>query len=162
MERHERYTQKIPIEARLAAEGLSGQNDIRWAVVAALMEQTEEPFSGLKERLDLHQQRLSDALDALQTGGIVKKEARERTGDQYEGYYKLTKFGKKILDGFYDATEPKYKAPEKGVEFTAAPNIRGAKVAQLNVRDVSERKPVTTEKVAANMSPVGNIEEVQP
>jgi DNA-binding HxlR family transcriptional regulator len=160
MEPYQEYAQKIPIEARLAAEGLSGQNEIRWAVVAALIEHGEEPFSGLKEILDIHQQKLSDALDGLQTGGVVKKEAERRTGDKYDGHYKITKFGKKILDGFYEATQPKFKEREEA-RFTTAPNIKGARVERLNVGGVSEKSTVAKEEVSTQVS-VTDIRKAQP
>ncbi|WP_332898758.1 hypothetical protein [Haladaptatus sp. CMSO5] len=146
MEPYEEYANKIPKEARLAAEGLVGQNDLRWGVVAALLEHGDLPFSGLKDQLDIHQQSLSDALEALQIGGLVKKEAREETGGRYSGYYSITQFGLNILDGFYKATRPKYQAEDKEPTFAYAPNIDGAQVTAFEVEKVSEMTKVASTK----------------
>lgn len=143
MEPHQEYAQMIPVEARLAAEGLSGQNDLRWAVVAALIKHGDQPFSSLKNKLDIHQQRLTDALDGLQTGGVIKKTVGDQTGTKFDGYYSITEFGQKILDGFYNATEPKYTTSDTNVEFVKVDNFSGAEVTQHNVKNITHKTEAT-------------------
>lgn len=141
-EKYEKYVDKVPKEARLANESLSGQNGIRWAVVMALVEEDALPFSELGSVLDIHQQKLTNALDALQVGGIIEKRAVDETGNKYAGYYDLTEFGKKILDGFYNATKPKFESSETQPQLMNVRNIRGARVsgfqATVNEVDVTE------------------------
>ncbi len=100
------YAGKIPLEVRLAVDGLSGSNDVGYAVVVLLVEEESLQFGEIREKLDVHQQTLTNTLDELQRGGVVKKRAGERIGDQSTGAYTLTKFGDRILDGLYYASEP--------------------------------------------------------
>jgi DNA-binding HxlR family transcriptional regulator len=141
------YVEKVPKEARLANDALSGQNEIRWAVVSALIEKGALPFSELESVLEIHQQRLSNALDELQVGGLIKKRTIKNTGDKYAGYYDITEFGKNILDGFYEATRPKFEPVNKEPQLREVNNIKGASISGYNTSvsevDVTEmeRKP---------------------
>ena len=147
-----KYVEKVPKEARLANESLSGQNEIRWAVVIALIEEGALPFSELESVLEIHQQKLTNALEALQVGGVVQKRTIEETGGKYSGYYDLTEFGKKILDGFYEATEPKFEPPQTQPQMMEVRNFRGARVSgyratvsEVDVTETESGAPTTTE-----------------
>ena len=106
-EKYLQYASQVPKEIRLAVNSLSGQNDLRYAVVMALVEEDELRFTELKNRLDVHQQRLSTAIEDMQTAGFVEKKPGETIGSQSSGAYTITKFGKQILDGLYHASRPK-------------------------------------------------------
>jgi DNA-binding HxlR family transcriptional regulator len=143
-EKYMEYVEKVPKEVRLANESLSGQKEIPWAVVVALIEEGELPFSKLQSALDIHQQKLTNALEALQVGGVVRKKAVDETGGKYAGYYGLTDFGKKILDGFHKSTEAKYESTKAKPEMRSVRNVRGARVSGYNTTvsevDVAETK----------------------
>ena len=106
------YTEVIPKEIRLTVGSLSGQNGLRYAVVVLLLDEGYLPFSEIREKLDVHQQRLTEALDALQEGGMVKWQAEEDLSSRTTGNYCMTDYGKKIIGGFYEATRPKYQQAE--------------------------------------------------
>lgn len=143
-ETYRQYANKIPKEIRLAVEGMQGQNELRFAIIVALLEEEELSFTDLKETLNIHQQRLSTALDSLQTGGIVKKEADGVVGGQQTGEYQTTEFGRQILDGFYSAMKPKREGAKEKPQFTTAPNVFGEEVyfGGWNVTEVNQRETV--------------------
>jgi len=103
---HTRYASKFPKELKLAIDGLSGQNEVGYAIVMLLVEEEALKFTEISEMLDLHPQTVSDALDDLQRGGLIEKKAGERIGDQSTGPYVLTTFGNRVLDSLYEATNP--------------------------------------------------------
>jgi DNA-binding HxlR family transcriptional regulator len=104
-EPHMEYASRIPKEVRLAIDGLSDRNEVGYGVVMLLVEKGSLSFSEIQDELDVHQQSLSNTLDALQRGGIIKKEAGERIGDQSTGDYTITEFGDRVLDGLYHASQ---------------------------------------------------------
>lgn len=156
------YANKVPKENRIAAENLSGQNDLRWAVLVAIVEDGASPFSRIKEILDVHQQRLSDALSALQQGGLIEKRVGDELGSKYSGEYAITNFGTEILDGFYQATSPKFEAPTGQVEFRDLPNYKGAIVQEYDTIEESQKSRVATNQHYDNgyISKEGVVEEV--
>ncbi|AKH98217.1 MarR family transcriptional regulator [Halanaeroarchaeum sulfurireducens] len=136
------YASKVPKEVRLAADGLSGQNDLRWALLVALIEEGALSFSKLKEMLDVHQQSLSNALKALQKGGMIKKKAGKDLGSEQAGNYSIAPFGQKILDGFYSATEPKFEQSTNVGNFQSVPNYNGAHVQGFQGVEVKTKSKV--------------------
>lgn len=153
------YVREVPKEARLANESLSGQNELPWAVVSALIKKGALPFSELQSVLDIHQQKLTNALDALQVGGVIKKKTINETGGKYAGQYDLTEFGKKILDGFHKATKPKFESSNAQPQLMNVENIRGASVSgyhatvnEVDVADTENNRPITTEFNAIEIS----------
>ena len=141
----------------MANDSLSGQNEIRWGVVMALIEEGALPFSELESVLEIHQQKLTNALEALQVGGVVRKRPVEETGGKYSGYYDLTEFGKKILDGFYKATEPKFESPNTQPEMSNVRNFRGARISGYQTT-VSEVDVTETESGPATTTDFNDIE----
>lgn len=138
------YSDKVPEEAKHAADGLSGQNDLRWAVIIALLENGKLRFSGLEETLNVHSQSLSDALRPLQSAGIITKIIEENEDGRLGGYYQVTEFGEDILSGFYEATRSKYEGPDSHGDFTSVQNYQGASIERPLVEKVTEAKHVET------------------
>lgn len=101
------YAERIPAEVRLALDGLTGRTDNGYAVVMLLLE-ADEPmrFGEIREELGLHQQTLTDTLEDLQVGGVV-----QRRPDADPGGYSLSTFGRRILDGLYEASLDPVEAP---------------------------------------------------
>jgi DNA-binding HxlR family transcriptional regulator len=150
MERYKQYANRFPKEIRLAVSGLQGQNELRFAIVAALLEnENGESFSNIKDELDVHQQRLSTALDDLQTAGIIKKQADGEVGGRSTGKYCTTEFAHRILDGFYAAMEPKRSDYSPQQNFFHAKNVTGESVlfGGWNVERVQERTPVESTEI---------------
>jgi len=145
-EKYIQFANRIPKENKIAAKSLSGQNDLRWAVVAVIIEDGALPFSRLEEKLDIHQQRLSDALSALQRGGIIEKKVGDELGAKYSGKYAITSFGKEILDGFYQASEPKFESKSENSEFTTVQNYEGAQVQSYEPVEVTSMSKVARDK----------------
>jgi len=109
------YAEKFPEEVRLAIDGLSGRNDVGYAVMMLLVEEESLQFKEIEQELDVHSQTLSNAVNQLQDGGLIEKKAGDRIGDQSTGEYVITKFGDRILDCLYQATQP---GVEVGTERT--------------------------------------------
>lgn len=97
------YAEMVPNEIQRALEGLS--SDRRMAILVLLIKEDGLPFSKMENELGLHQQKLSTALGRLQDSGIVVREEVISEG-RYRTEYRVTKFGKRILDGLFDAVEP--------------------------------------------------------
>lgn len=100
------YANRLPLDIRLAVDSLSGESNTEYAVVMLLSEKSSLRFKELREELDIHQQKLTDALDSLQHGGVVRKQVGERIGNQSTGAYELTTTGDRLLDGLYYASRP--------------------------------------------------------
>lgn len=105
-EQRDEYASQMPLEIRLAVDGLSGHNNTGYAVVMLLSEESQLRFEELREKLDVHRQTLTNTLDDLQHGGLVKKRAGERIGDQSTGAYELSDFGDQLLNGLYQSSQP--------------------------------------------------------
>jgi DNA-binding HxlR family transcriptional regulator len=115
-EQRDEYASQMPLEIRLAVDGLSGHNNTGYAVVMLLSEESQLRFEELREELNVHRQTLTNTLDDLQHGGLVKKRAGERIGDQSTGAYELSDFGDRLLNGLYQSSQP-----PKRLEPTAIP-----------------------------------------
>ncbi len=105
-EQRDEYASQMPLEIRLAVDGLSGHNDTGYAVVMLLSEESQLRFEELREELNVHRQTLTNTLDDLQHGGLVKKRAGELIGDQSTGAYELSDFGDRLLNGLYQGSQP--------------------------------------------------------
>jgi DNA-binding HxlR family transcriptional regulator len=94
----------VPVDIRRATEALAG--DERFAIVVALVENDGLSFAELEGVLDIHQQTLSTALDAMQDGAIVARKEIVRPECQYRTQYEVTEFGRRVIDSLYDAIQP--------------------------------------------------------
>jgi DNA-binding HxlR family transcriptional regulator len=104
-QKRDQYAAQIPLDIRLAVDSLGGHDDTEYAVVALLSERSSLQFGELREELEIHQQTLTNALNDLQQGGVVRKQVGERIGDQSTGAYELTTTGERLLDGLYYASQ---------------------------------------------------------
>lgn len=97
------YNKEIPGDLRRALDALS-DNKARGLVVL-LLDEGELSFTEIKQKTGIHQQTLTDLLDKLQNGGIT---VRDETvvGDDYHAKYRTTSFGRRILDGLFEAYLP--------------------------------------------------------
>jgi len=113
------YAEKIPKALRLATNAIAGEENIGYAVVMLLIENTHltetEITNSLTESNDDipagRQREITDKiekkLDDLQHGGVIQRHPGERIGDPDTATYTVTDFGKTILDGMHDATPPR-------------------------------------------------------
>jgi DNA-binding HxlR family transcriptional regulator len=105
-EQHLKYARKFPQEVRLAIEGLSGQNELGYAIMMLLVEEGSVQFKQIKNELDVHPQSLTNAIGDLEKGGLVEKRAGDQIGSQTTGEYVITNFGDRVLDSLYKASQP--------------------------------------------------------
>lgn len=103
---HLEYASRIPKEVRMAVDSLSGQNDLRYAIIMVLIEHNDLQFSELQDRLGVHQQTLTNALQDMRVGGLIEKKPGEKIGDQTTGAYTQTVFGDRIVKSLYNASNP--------------------------------------------------------
>lgn len=105
-EQTQKYAEEFPRLIRQAVDGLSGENQVSYAVVALLAEEDELQFSQIRSELDVHPQTLSDSLDSLEKGGIVNKMAGPKIGNKSTGAYVITDFGDRFLDSLFESISP--------------------------------------------------------
>lgn len=86
----------IPFEIRNAIEALAGTRE--QAIVVTLLEEDRLAFSELEETLDLHSQQLTNAIDALLEGGVVRKRSSEDPTERYQAHYEVTEYGERFVD----------------------------------------------------------------
>lgn len=157
MSQYSNYASQVPKEVRLAINSLSGQDDLRYGIIMALVEAGELQFSELESRMDVHQQSLSNALSDLQTGGFVKKKTGEKIGRRSSGAYTITKFGERILNGLYQASWPKIDrggiSGEKR-DLVKSSNVVGATFDMPRVENVKETEKFEVEAAGAVSNPI--------
>lgn len=90
------YVELLPREIRVALGVM--HNDNAQATVACLLEDGDQSFTELKNKLDIHSQSLSDALDGLKDAGIISKRISDTDGEEYSTYYEVTTYGKRFVD----------------------------------------------------------------
>lgn len=160
------YAEKFPAEVRLAIDGLGGQSDVGYAVMMLLVEQGPMHFENIRSELDLYSQTLSNHVNKLQKGGLVKKEAGGTIGDQSTGAYSITKFGNRMLDALYKSTQPETEIraektlsevleglPDEYRENKSTKDIASV-FSEIITTDARSRNPSETE------SNVGDIEDI--
>lgn len=104
IENKREFVEMVPGDIRRAVNGLAGDN--QFAVLALLLKEQGASFSEIKSKLELHQQSVSNALDSLQSGGIIKK--REAVDNQsYSTNYEVTEFGHRLTNSLLDTVEPR-------------------------------------------------------
>lgn len=100
----DQYAQEIPSEIRRAIKGLAGKE--QFGVIVLLIERGGLSHTEIKNELNLHQETLSRTLDKMQKGGlIIRREIDSEQGYQTE--YRVTGFGKRVLDSLFDAIQPR-------------------------------------------------------
>jgi DNA-binding transcriptional ArsR family regulator len=92
------YVNAIPEEIKLVIKGLD--NEIRVAILIALMKNTKLTFSELKECLGLNSSSLSSHLSTLQDGGLVNN-FLEWNQKSYS-YYMITDLAKTVLGSLFE------------------------------------------------------------
>lgn len=103
------YSDIVPKEIRMTVESLGkGDTDSKFAILIILLD-SEECLSknDISKKGDFDDD-INQLLDHLQRSGLVARKVGERLGDPSTGEYVITTYGKRILDGFYRATQPKF------------------------------------------------------
>lgn len=133
------YAERIPAEVRLALDALTGRTDSGYAVVMLLLD-ADEPlrFGEIREELMIHQQTLTDTLENLQVGGVVQCRP-----DADPGGYSLSTFGRRILDGLYEASLDPAEAPMARSVPSGGPEFRTP--ADLEMNADGDRNPADSE-----------------
>jgi len=103
MEDLDQYNKEIPGDLRRALNALSDSKTR--GLVVLLLKEGELSFTQIKELTETHQQTLTDGLNKLQNGGIIVRD-EVVDSDNYYAKYRPTSFGKRILDGLFEAYLP--------------------------------------------------------
>lgn len=91
----EQRVKLIPFEIRDAISAFDGENE--QAILVTLVD-GKLAFSELEEELDLHSQQLTNAIDSLLDGGLIRKRSTDDPSSQYAAYYETTEYGDRFLD----------------------------------------------------------------
>lgn len=102
----QQHASRIPEEIARALDGL--QSDEERAVFVLLFEQPGLSFTELQEELgdedQLHPTTLSNALDDLKAGGLIRKrmgDADEETG--FTSSYFISEYGERFINSLFDS-----------------------------------------------------------
>lgn len=98
------FTNKLPEEIRLVVKGLD--DDVRLAIVLALLERGDLSFTQLKNILEIEKSRLNYHLTNLTRATLVKHVYKHELGKMEYSYYTLTRFGRKILSELIGSLRP--------------------------------------------------------
>jgi len=91
----EQRANQIPFEIRDAINAFDGKNE--QAIIVTLVDD-QLAFSELQEELDLHGQQLTNAIDNLLRGGLIRKRSTDDPTNPYQAYYEVTEYGERFLD----------------------------------------------------------------
>ncbi|WP_254547208.1 winged helix-turn-helix transcriptional regulator [Halomarina pelagica] len=108
---------KLPFEIRAAVSAFD--NGTRQAIMITLLNEGKLRFSELRDSLSdedeqLHNQTLTNALEALQEGGLVDKRVADTAGEQVRSYYEVSEYGERFVDcllnslGSVDSFTPRF------------------------------------------------------
>jgi DNA-binding transcriptional ArsR family regulator len=92
------YSSEIPKEVKSVAKALD--DDVRLAIIIALMKNSKMSFSELKRLLKVNSSSLSHHLSILQNGGLIDN-LLELKKDRHS-YYIATEISKSILESLFD------------------------------------------------------------
>lgn len=118
------WAEMFPYEIRAAVDAFAGER--QQALLATLLEEGPLSFSDLQRAVvesdsgdELHQYKLSQALDPLQEAGLVAKRANDgAVSDRFDAYYEVTEYGSRFVHclleslGSVDSFEPSEQAVE--------------------------------------------------
>ena len=101
------YSQEVPEEVKAVLKAFD--DDIRVALVVALMKHEKMTFSELKKLFNVNSSSLSYHLSLLQDGGLVRN-ILDKSKDGSYSYYAITEITEPILSALYENTVqiPKY------------------------------------------------------
>lgn len=104
------YSDMVPKEIELAVSGLGEKDtETKFAILMVLIDSEDKiPKQKIANTIDENESKVEELLDDLQTGGIIARYVGESIGDPTTGEYDITTYGTRILDGLYDAIQPKF------------------------------------------------------
>ncbi|WP_436348821.1 hypothetical protein [Natronorubrum sp. FCH18a] len=91
----EQRVKLIPFEIRDAISAFDGENE--QAIIVTIAD-GKLAFTELEEELDLHSQQLTNAIDNLLDGGLIRKRSTDDPSSQYAAHYEITEYGERFLD----------------------------------------------------------------
>ncbi|KTG11387.1 hypothetical protein AUR64_03790 [Haloprofundus marisrubri] len=91
---------KLPFEISAAINAFN--NETRQAVIITLLNKDALRFSELRDSLSdednrLHNQTLTNALEALQEGGLINKRVADTESEQVRSYYEVSEYGERFV-----------------------------------------------------------------
>jgi DNA-binding HxlR family transcriptional regulator len=94
-------TRQFPYELSIAIEGLD--NEYRQRILYALKNVDRLSFSEIRETVDIETPLLSNHLRRLSESLLVEHFYEHVLGDERYSFYRISKFGKNILDNLFKA-----------------------------------------------------------
>jgi DNA-binding HxlR family transcriptional regulator len=129
------YSGQFPVEVRKAIEGIDGERE--QAIFVVLSNEGYLPFTELQKKLgDMHQQTLSNSLDKLKRGGLVRKRALSKAQTKYDAYYSISEFGDRFVNSLLGSLGSVAR-PKKSHSYFEPDNIQGDNTVLVEAPDVS-------------------------
>jgi DNA-binding HxlR family transcriptional regulator len=129
------FASDIPQEVKSVIRGLD--DDIRLAIIIALMKNSSMSFADLKGLLNLNSSSLSHHLSILQNGGLVRNFV-ELTRN-HRSYYMITELTKSILKSLFDNIVMPHGIPLEATQSTLVPMPLAPSVSQMRTRSKETR-----------------------
>ncbi len=98
-----KYYEEVPEEIRFLLSGLSDDKNL--GIIVALLKKGKMTFNEMKEQFQLSPSSLSNRLNVLQDGNLIKN-FYEKTGQRGFSYYDVTDFPELIFNSIYEIMYP--------------------------------------------------------
>jgi DNA-binding transcriptional ArsR family regulator len=131
------FASDIPQEVKSVIRGLD--DDIRLAIIIALMKNSSMSFADLKGLLNLNSSSLSHHLSILQNGGLVRNFVELTRNRNHRSYYMITELTKSILKSLFDNIVMPQEIPLETTENTLFPMPMMPSVLQMRTRGKETR-----------------------
>ena len=146
---------KLPFEIRDAVSAFD--NDTRQAIMIALLNEGPLRFSELRDHLSdddeqLHNQTLTNALEALQDGGLVNKRVANSDDERIQSYYEVSEYGERFVDHLldtlgsvddFDRRQPQYE-PVENIQHGDGGSVVIEAPVDLGIQQERRDEPAST------------------
>lgn len=105
------YSDMFPNETKRAIKGLG--NEVRYAILAYLLERKEASFSDITEELGLDNSSFRAHVKKLISGGLVENFIKHGEIREKYSYYRITPYGYSFLNHLYRSALPTEKTTEE-------------------------------------------------
>ena len=107
----------IPAEIKSAVSALD--NDDRWRILESLLTNEELSYTQILDILEIRKGSLTNHLKNLIFGNILENYSRQSIGERYDSFYKVTRFGKDLIDGLVGSLPDVAEANIRPIRATA-------------------------------------------
>ena len=117
------YSNEIPEEIRLLLKGFSDEKNL--GLVVALLKDGKMTFNEIKEKFQFSSSSLSNRLNELQDGNLIKN-FYEKSGSRGFSYYDVTDIPELIFDSLFEIMYPS----EKKIESATTDDVKQINLAR--------------------------------